>query len=122
MFQFKFHLVLSAFTLMELPDLKTRLQTLLTLWKKCDGYMVLVENGTNAGFNLIHEAREFLLQQTKESKDPAYLFAPVRMYMVIHKEKHRFIESFILLYYYYSAHMKNHAHVLLKKMEHHAIL
>lgn len=97
MFQFKFHLVLSAFTLMELPDLKTRLQTLLTLWKKCNGYMVLIENGTNAGFNLIHEAREFLLQETKESTDPAYLFAPVRMYMIIHENLMANIHIIVLL-------------------------
>lgn len=61
---------------MELPDLKTRLDTLLTLWKKCDGYMVLIENGSNAGFKLINEARDFLIQQTK-TDGSAYLFAPV---------------------------------------------
>lgn len=60
----------------ELPDLKTRLDTLQTLWKKCDGYMVLIENGTNAGFRLIEEARAFLLQQSMPN-DSAYLFAPV---------------------------------------------
>lgn len=62
----------------ELPNLKTRLDTLQTLWKKCDGYIVLIENGTNAGFKLIEEARAFILQQnTKENS--AYLFAPVRL-------------------------------------------
>lgn len=38
--------------------------------------MVLIENGTNAGFKLIEEARAFLLQQTID-EDSAYLFAPV---------------------------------------------
>lgn len=60
----------------ELPDLKTRLDTILTLWKKCDGYIVLIENGTNAGFKLIEEARDFLIQQA-QSEGNAYLFAPV---------------------------------------------
>lgn len=61
-----------------LPDMKTRLDTLQTLWKKCDGYMVLVENGTNAGFKLIEEARAFLLQQAMQD-DSAFLFAPVSL-------------------------------------------
>lgn len=85
---------------MELPDLETRLKTLLTLWKKCNGYMILIENGTNAGFNLIHEAREFLLQQTKDSKDPAFLFAPAsinKIILQIKKEKRRIIEKCISL-------------------------
>lgn len=38
--------------------------------------MVLIENGTNAGFKLIEEARDFLLQQA-HNDGSAYLFAPV---------------------------------------------
>lgn len=68
-------MVLSAFTLNELPNLRARLDTLLTLWKKCDGYIVLIENGTNAGFKLIEEARDFLLEQAKKD-GTAYLYAP----------------------------------------------
>lgn len=63
----------------ELPNLKTRLDTLQTLWKKCDGYLVLIENGTNAGFKLIEEARAFILQQTENS----YIFAPVKSFVTI---------------------------------------
>lgn len=77
---------MSAFTLNELPNLKTRLDILQTLWKKCDGYMVLIENGTGAGFKLIEEARAFLLQQTIQEKS-AYLFAPVSSYL-INKHNH----------------------------------
>lgn len=69
-------MVLSAFTLNEMPNMKTRLDTLLTLWKKCDGYMVIIENGSSAGFKLIEEARDFLIQQARREND-AYLFAPV---------------------------------------------
>lgn len=79
LFQFKSHLILSAFALNELPNLKTRLDTLQTLWKKCDGYLVLIENGTNAGFKLIEEARAFILQQTENS----YIFAPVKSFVTI---------------------------------------
>lgn len=56
--------------------MKTRLETLMTLWNKCDGYMVLIENGTNAGFQLIEEARDLLIQQSKKDGS-SYLFAPV---------------------------------------------
>lgn len=80
--QFKSHLVLSAFTLNELPNFKSRLDTLLTLWNKCDGYIVLIENGTNAGFKLIEEARDFLLQQAQR-ENSAYLFAPVSKMLLI---------------------------------------
>lgn len=67
----------------ELPNLKTRLDVLQTLWKKCDGYMVLIENGTNAGFKLIEEARAFLLQQATQ-ENSGYLFAPVSIFLNMH--------------------------------------
>lgn len=67
--------MLSAFTLNELPSQSDRLETLLTLWKKCDGYFVIVENGTNTGFKLIEEAREYLMAQAKKDES-AFLFAP----------------------------------------------
>lgn len=70
----------------ELPNMKARLDTLSTLWKKCDGYMVIIENGTNAGFQLVEEARELLIQQAKG--DGSYLFAPVSqrgVFCIIHR-------------------------------------
>lgn len=72
--------MLSAFTLMDLPDAQTRMEKLQALWQKCDGYLVLIENGTKDGFRLINEAREFILQQIRESEQDGgtgYLFAPV---------------------------------------------
>lgn len=62
--------------------MKTRLETLMTLWNKCDGYMVLIENGTNAGFQLIEEARDLLIQQSKKDGS-SYLFAPVCLTLTI---------------------------------------
>lgn len=62
---------------MDLPDAESRFKKLLTLWQKCDGYLVLVENGTINGFQLINEAREFLLQQAHFGDEEAYIFAPV---------------------------------------------
>lgn len=74
--QTKFDLMLSAYALMELPNLKTRIETLLTLWNKCDGYLVLIEQGTNAGFSLINEARDFFVNHFNETKT-GFVFAPV---------------------------------------------
>lgn len=61
---------------MELENLEARLEVLNTLWKKCDGYFVVIENGSNAGFQLVEEARTFILSQ-KDFESEAYLFSPV---------------------------------------------
>lgn len=45
--------------------------------------MVLIENGTNAGFKLIEEARAFLLQQATQ-ENSGYLFAPVSIFLNMH--------------------------------------
>lgn len=58
--------------------MRKRLETLLTLWNKCDGYLVLIEEGTNAGFSLINEARDFFLSVSKQNEEEsAFIFAPV---------------------------------------------
>lgn len=74
--QAKYDIVLSAYSLFELENQKKRLETLLTLWNKCNGYLVLIEHGTNAGFKLINEARDFLLNATQKNRS-AHVFAPV---------------------------------------------
>lgn len=68
--------MLSAFSLLELPDARTRLQTLRTLWAKCDRFLVIVEQGTRAGFNVVTEARDYLLYSS--GADTCRVFAPVR--------------------------------------------
>lgn len=57
--------MLSAFSLLELPSVETRLQTLRTLWQKCDRFLVIVEQGTRAGFNVVNEARDYLLYSSR---------------------------------------------------------
>lgn len=74
--QVKFNLVLSAYTLMELPDMKTRIEILMNLWNKCDGYLVLIEQGSGAGFRILNEARDFLQNHLQETKS-GYIYAPV---------------------------------------------
>lgn len=61
---------------MELPDIKTRIETLLNLWNKCDGYLVLVEQGSGAGFKMINEARDFFKKHLQETKS-GFIYAPV---------------------------------------------
>ena len=77
----KYDLVVCSNTLLELPSTSERLETLSKLWDRVEkvrvknlwnnghtilivqgGYMVLTETGTNAGFHVIAEARDYLIQ------------------------------------------------------------
>ncbi|XP_077688451.1 ribosome assembly protein METTL17, mitochondrial isoform X2 [Eretmochelys imbricata] len=75
----KFDLVVSAFSLNELPSLAERRETIQTLWRKTDSFLVLVENGTKEGHQMLMEAREIILGGgDKVVHDPreAHVFAP----------------------------------------------
>ncbi|XP_033961232.1 ribosome assembly protein METTL17, mitochondrial [Pseudochaenichthys georgianus] len=75
----QFDLVVAAFTLSELQNVKEREDTVLTLWRKTSSYLVLVENGTKEGHQMLMEARDTLLKkQDKIVHDirPAAVFAP----------------------------------------------
>nr|XP_032628810.1 methyltransferase-like protein 17, mitochondrial [Chelonoidis abingdonii] len=75
----KFDLVVSAFSLNELPSLAERRETIRTLWRKTDSFLVLVENGTKEGHQMLMEAREIVLGGgDKVVHDPreAHVFAP----------------------------------------------
>ena len=56
---------------MELPSAADRLSTVHSLWRrvKDGGVLVLVEGGTNAGFQLVVEARDYLLQLAQLSRE-----------------------------------------------------
>uniref|UniRef100_A0A069DUL8 Putative mitochondrial/ ribosome small subunit component n=1 Tax=Panstrongylus megistus TaxID=65343 RepID=A0A069DUL8_9HEMI len=73
-----YDIVVSAYSLMELPSTVTRIETLLKLWCKTNKYLVLIEQGTTAGFKVISEARKFLLEAIKEEKSnvEAHIFSP----------------------------------------------
>ncbi|CAH2062443.1 unnamed protein product, partial [Iphiclides podalirius] len=71
----KYDIVLSAFSLFEMPDMKSRLETIQKLWNKTENFLIIVEQGTNAGFQIVNEAREFVLNTT-ESHNKGYAFAP----------------------------------------------
>ncbi|XP_028130761.2 methyltransferase-like protein 17, mitochondrial [Diabrotica virgifera virgifera] len=61
-----YDLVVSSFSMFELPSSKNRLETILNLWNKTAKYLVIVEQGSNAGFKVVNELRDFLLQIDKE--------------------------------------------------------
>lgn len=75
----QFDLVVAAFTLSEIPNAKDREDTVFTLWRKTNGYLVLVENGTKEGHQILMEARHTLLNKeetTVVDTRPASMFAP----------------------------------------------
>uniref|UniRef100_A0A3P8TQW3 Ribosome assembly protein METTL17, mitochondrial n=1 Tax=Amphiprion percula TaxID=161767 RepID=A0A3P8TQW3_AMPPE len=75
----QFDLVVAAFTLSELPNVKDREEAAFTLWRKTSSYLVLVENGTKEGHQMLMEARDTLInKQEKTVYDfrPASVFAP----------------------------------------------
>ncbi|XP_046356599.2 methyltransferase-like protein 17, mitochondrial [Haliotis rufescens] len=75
--QNSFNIVTSSYTLLELPSREKRLETLLSLWQMTDDFLVLVENGSKAGFQLIDEAKEYLLQFSEEHDElEGHVFAP----------------------------------------------
>ncbi|GFN92396.1 methyltransferase-like protein 17, mitochondrial [Plakobranchus ocellatus] len=60
--QNKFSLVVCAYNLMEQPSHEDRSQLVQDLWEMTESYLVLIEIGTGAGFKLVDEAKETLLQ------------------------------------------------------------
>ncbi|XP_061550032.1 methyltransferase-like protein 17, mitochondrial isoform X1 [Phycodurus eques] len=75
----QFDLVSSAFTLSEIPNAQERQEAVVTLWRKTATYLLLVENGTKEGHQMLMEARDTLLQnkdKTVYDTRPASVFAP----------------------------------------------
>ncbi|XP_075068855.1 ribosome assembly protein METTL17, mitochondrial [Mixophyes fleayi] len=75
----QFDLVVSAYSLNELPSFSERVRTIQTLWRKTRGFLVLVENGTGEGHQLLMEARDIVLGGGDKhiwDHRPACVFAP----------------------------------------------
>ncbi|XP_067308482.1 ribosome assembly protein METTL17, mitochondrial [Pseudorasbora parva] len=62
----QFDLVVAAFSLSELDTLNERLNVIFTLWRKTNSYLVLVENGTKDGHQILMEARDAILNREEE--------------------------------------------------------
>ncbi|XP_012504759.1 PREDICTED: methyltransferase-like protein 17, mitochondrial [Propithecus coquereli] len=75
----QFDVVVSAFSLSELPSKAARTEVVQTLWRKTGHFLVLVENGTKAGHCLLMDARDLVLKgKEKLTLDPrpGFVFAP----------------------------------------------
>lgn len=78
----KYDLVISSRSLFELPNMTSRLKIIDVLWRKTSGYLVLVEAGTNAGYKLLQEARDYILELSRQAREEGkshpegYVFAP----------------------------------------------
>ncbi|XP_053971292.1 methyltransferase-like protein 17, mitochondrial [Hylaeus volcanicus] len=70
-----YDIVVSAYSLFELPDQNSRLEVIAKLWEKTENYLIIVEQGTRAGFTIINEARDFILNYTKQTSG-AHVFSP----------------------------------------------
>lgn len=75
-----YDIVVSSFSLMDLPDMKTRFDVIQKLWKKTTNYLVIIEEGTNSGFSAVNEARDIILfnrnLKSNCNNKLAYVFAP----------------------------------------------
>lgn len=73
----KYNIVLSAYSLFELPDQKSRLETIQKLWNKTEDFLIVVEQGSRAGFHIVNEARDFILNFPKTNKKSVgHVFSP----------------------------------------------
>ena len=70
-------MVASSFTLLDLPSELSRLSHIETLWNRVEenGFLVLSEVGTTAGFQSINEARVLLKNLFQENQ--GHIFSPV---------------------------------------------
>ncbi|GFS62809.1 methyltransferase-like protein 17, mitochondrial [Trichonephila clavipes] len=58
----KYDLVVSAFSLLDLPSASDRLRIIDTLWRKTKDILVVIEYGNLAGFFSILDARDYVIQ------------------------------------------------------------
>ncbi|XP_020856891.1 ribosome assembly protein METTL17, mitochondrial [Phascolarctos cinereus] len=75
----QFDVVVSAFSVSELPSMADRTEVIQTLWRKTGQFLVLVENGTKTGHHLLMEARDLVLRGPEKSPldcRPGHVFAP----------------------------------------------
>ncbi|XP_036984522.2 methyltransferase-like protein 17, mitochondrial [Artibeus jamaicensis] len=75
----QFSVVVSAFSLSELPSKADRAEVVQTLWRKTSDFLILVESGTKAGHRLLMEARDLVLNGKEKSPldpRPGFVFAP----------------------------------------------
>ncbi|XP_021551102.1 methyltransferase-like protein 17, mitochondrial isoform X3 [Neomonachus schauinslandi] len=68
----QFDVVVSAFSLSELPSKADRTELVQTLWRKTSHFLILVESGTKAGHCLLMDARDLVLKNKKKQKEEKF--------------------------------------------------
>ncbi|XP_066929253.1 ribosome assembly protein METTL17, mitochondrial-like [Clytia hemisphaerica] len=64
--QLMYDVVVSSYSLTELPFRSQRAQAIRSLWNKTNDFLVIVEPGNNEGFDATLQARQFLLRSLEE--------------------------------------------------------
>ncbi|KAG8185565.1 hypothetical protein JTE90_017568 [Oedothorax gibbosus] len=76
----KYDLVVSAYSLLDLPSFEERLKVIDILWRKTKDILVIIEHGNFAGFFSVLDARDFILQLESDSSESdslgAHIVAP----------------------------------------------
>lgn len=73
----KTDLVMSAFTLGDTPSEALRRSALESLWNQTGDVLILIERGTPVGFQIIAQAREWILENNSNSQEPVvHVVAP----------------------------------------------
>ncbi|KAL1456876.1 hypothetical protein WDU94_001566 [Cyamophila willieti] len=72
----KYSLVISAFTLLELGSQKQRLETLANLWEKTEDFLIIVDHGSKSGYQVVQEARNYILSSNTKRPGSVHVFAP----------------------------------------------
>ncbi|RWS09006.1 methyltransferase-like protein 17: mitochondrial [Dinothrombium tinctorium] len=73
----KYDLVVSAFSLLELPNSAARVHVIENLWHKTQDMLVFIEHGNISGFAAILEARNFILQKTGHDVTTTFHVKPI---------------------------------------------
>lgn len=68
--EIKYDLVTCSHSLLHVPSTLERINVIDNLWRKTTngGFLIIVENGTNAGFQVVQEARHYLSQVASGKK------------------------------------------------------
>lgn len=70
-----YDLVISSYSLLELPSAQSRMETILKLWNKTQNYLIIVEHGTQGGFQIVNEIRDFILH-LNDGNSGGHVFSP----------------------------------------------
>ncbi len=86
--QDKFDIVISAFTLSDLPNDTNRKFTLNSLWNQTSDMLILIDRGTPVGFDLISKARQYIIDLSEKENTTMHIVSPVILNLIsVHTKK-----------------------------------